>query len=177
MCEKCGVTFGRRDSVQRHVRTVCSRSSSRSSSSRSSSHSSSRRRGPRENTTTYMWKKCGRHFDTNKDLTKHAQSPCAYVKEPPLPKRSTPPVVTEEDLIEPPGHLPFSETMSTGMLDVVREHWSTIKTRVSRGPLQCRYDYRLTTLDTTVLEAPLKIMFQHTSKLNVSSRMETPTSC
>ena len=36
----------------------------------------------------------------------------------------------------------------------------TIRTGVSRGPLQCRHDYRITTLDTTVLEARLKIMFQ-----------------
>ena len=49
-----------------------------------------------------------------------------------------------------------SLTLSTEMLGVVRHHWSTIRTRVSRGPLQCRYDYRLTTLDTTVLEPPLK---------------------
>ena len=51
------------------------------------------------------------------------------------------------------------------------DQWSTIKTHVSRGPLQCRYDYRLTTLDTTVLEAPLKIMFQEQTnafKINLS---------
>ena len=57
------------------------------------------------------------------------------------------------------------------MLDVVRAHWSTIRTRVSRGPLQCRYDYRLTTLDTIVLETPLKIMFQEQTnafKINLS---------
>ena len=40
-----------------------------------------------------------------------------------------------------------------------------------RGPLQCRYDYRLTTLDTTVLETPLKSMFQEQTnafKVNLS---------
>ena len=41
-----------------------------------------------------------------------------------------------------------------------RNYWSTIRACVSIGPVQCRYDYRLTTLDTTVLEPPLKIMFQ-----------------
>ena len=42
---------------------------------------------------------------------------------------------------------------------------------MSRGPLQCRYDYRLTTLDTTVLEPSLKIMFQEQTnafKINLS---------
>ena len=40
-----------------------------------------------------------------------------------------------------------------------------------RGPLQCRYDYRLTTLDTTVLEPSLQIMFQEQTnafKINLS---------
>ena len=39
--------------------------------------------------------------------------------------------------------------------------------------LQCRYDYGLTTLDTTVLDAPLKIMFQEKTnafKINLSYR-------
>ena len=79
-------------------------------------------------------------------------------------------LATEEDPIDPPDRPPFSETLSTELLDVVRNHWSTIRTRVSRGPLQCRYDYRLTTLDTTVLEPPLKIMFQEQTnafKINV----------
>ena len=81
------------------------------------------------------------------------------------------PLVTEEDPIEPPDRLPFSDTPSTELLDVVRNYWSTIRTHVSRGPLQCRYDYRLTTLDTTVLETPLKIMFQEQTnafKINLS---------
>ena len=54
-------------------------------------------------------------------------------------------------------------------LDDVREHWSAIRSRVSRGPVQCRYDYRLTTLHTTVLEAYLKRMFQeHTYTVNAN---------
>ena len=55
------------------------------------------------------------------------------------------------------------------VVDVVRNQWLTIRTRVSRGPLQCRYDYRLTTLDTTVLEPPLKIMFhEQTNAFNIN---------
>ena len=42
---------------------------------------------------------------------------------------------------------------------------------MSRGALQCRYDYRLTTLDTTFLEMPLKKMYQEQTsafKINLS---------
>ena len=97
---------------------------------------------------------------------------------PPPPKRSnvedtTPhhPLVTDEDPLEPPARLPFADNLSTELLDVVRAHWQTIRTRVTRGPLQCRYDYRLTTLDPTVLETPLKKMYQEQTnafKINLS---------
>ena len=149
-CEKCGVTFGRWDNLQRHVRSVCS------GSSRSSGSSHSRSRSSKE-TATYTCKKCGRNFNTRKDMFRHARTACTDVNEPPLPKRSkwqdTSPhlLVTEEAAIDPPALLPFSDTLSTELLDVVSEHWSTIRTSVSRGPIQCRYDYRLATLDTTVL--------------------------
>ena len=160
-CEKCGATFGRLDNLQRHVRSVCSSSSSR------------------RNTTVYTCKKCGRKFKRRYHLTIHARTACVDVTEPPVPKRSkredtTPPhhpLVTEEDPIQPPDRLPFSDTLSTELLDVVRAHWSTIRTHVWRGPLQCRYDYRLTTLDTTVLEPSLKMMFQEQTnafKINLS---------
>ena len=166
VCNKCGVRFGRWDTLRRHVRNLCSHSSRSSSCSRSR----------RENTTTYMCKKCGRNFNTRKDMFRQTRTACGDVNEPQLPKISkwehtTPPLVTEENPIEPPARRPFSDTLSKELLDVVGEHWSTIRTRVSRGPVQCKYDYRVTTLDMTVLEAPLKIMFQeqtHSFKINLS---------
>ena len=81
----------------------------------------------------------------------------------------TAPPTRQEDPIEPPDQLPFSDTLSTQLLDFVRNHWSTIRTRVSISPLQRSYDYRLTTLDTTVLEPPLKTMFQEqTNAFNIN---------
>ena len=132
VCEKCGTTFGRLNNLQRHVWSVCSGSSSSGSSSR--------------NTTVYACKKCGRKFERRYNLTVHARTVCADVTEPPASKRSkredtTPsyhPLVTEEDPLQPPDRLPFADTLSTELLDVVRAHWSAIRTRVSRGPLQCR---------------------------------------
>ena len=160
-CEKCGTTFGRLDNLQRHVRSVCSSSSSR------------------RNITVYTCKKCGRKFERRWLLIRHARTVCTDVTEPPAAKRSTRedttpsyhPLVTEEDPLDPPDQLPFADTLSTELLDVVRAHWSAIRTHASRGPLQCRYNYRLTTLDTTVLEPSLKIMFQEQTnafKINLS---------
>ena len=163
-CEKCGTTFGRLDNLQRHVRSVCS------------SSSSSRRR---RNITVYTCKKCERKFERRWLLVRHTRTVCTDVTEPPPTKRSTRedttpsyhPLVTEEDLLDPPDQLPFADTLSAELLDVVRAHWSGIRTHTSRGPLQCRYNYRLTTLDTTVLEPSLKIMFQEQTnafKINLS---------
>ena len=166
---KCDATFERWDDLQQHVRSVC-RLSSSSSSSRSN----------RKQTTVYTCAKCGKKFTRLHNLTIHARKACTDddVTKPPSPKRSireatTPhhPLVTDADPIDPPARLPFADNLSTELLDVVRAHWSTIRTRVTRGPLQCRYDYRLTTLDTTVLETPLKNVFQEQTnafKINLS---------
>ena len=159
---KCDATFGRWDDLQHHVTSVCRLSSI----------------SIRKKTTFYTCTKCGKKFVSRCNLTRHARSTCTDVKEPPSPKGSnredtTPhhPLVTDEDPIDPPARIPFADNLSTELLDVVRAHWSTVRTRVTRGPLQCRYDYRLTTLDTTVLETPLKIMFQEQTnafKINLS---------
>ena len=157
---KCDATFERWDDLQHHVRSVCRLSSSSSSSSN------------RKQTTVYTCAKCGNNFGRRDALTRHARQTCTgvvvvVVKKPSSPKRSnredtTPhhPLVTDEGPIDPPERLPFADNLSTELLDVVRAHWSTIRTRATRCPLQCRYDYRLTTLDTTVLQTPLKNMFQ-----------------
>ena len=173
---KCDATFEIWDDLQQHVRSVCRLSSSRSSSSSSSSRSN------RKQTTVYTCAKCGKKFTRLHNLTIHARKACTDddddVTKPPSPKRSireatTPhhPLVTDADPIDPPARLPFADNLSTELLDVVRAQWSTIRTRVTRGSLQCRYDYRLTTLDTTVLETPLKNVFQEQTnafKINLS---------
>ena len=158
---KCDATFERWDDLQHHVRTACRLTTT---------------------TTAYTCTKCGQIFTRHKNLTRHNLAkhvePPPPPPPPPPPKRSnvedtTPhhPLVTDEDPLEPPARLPFADNLSTELLDVVRAHWRTIRTRVSRGALQCRYDYRLATLDTTVLEMPLKKMYQEQTsafKINLS---------
>ena len=154
-CTKCGKNFYRIDSLTRHTQSTCS--------------------GIKK--LPYTCTKCGKNFYRIDALTRNART-CIDKPPPPPPKRSNVedttlhhPLVTEEDPLDPPARLPFADNLSTELLDVVREHWRTIRTRVTRGPLQRRYDYRLTTLDTTVLETPLKKMYQEQTnafKINLS---------
>ena len=152
-CETCGRSFRRRDSLLRHARIACNKQKK-----------------------TYTCERCDRSFSSLAHLNRHTRTACDDDVEPPLPKRSRwestmtlPPFV--EDPVEPLDRLPFPDALSTDLLDVVREHWSTIRTRVARGPVQTRFNYRLTTLDTTALEEPLNRMFQEQTtafKINLS---------
>ena len=161
---KCDATFDIWDDLQHHVRSVCRLSSSSN----------------RKQTTVDTCAKCGMTFNKRVNLTRHVRNACTADDDttPPSPKISiredtTPnhPLVTDADPIDPPARLPFADNLSSELLDVVRAHWSTIRTRVTRGPLQCRYDYRVTTLDTTVLEPSLRNVFQEQTnafKINLS---------
>ena len=111
-------------------------------------------------------------------LIRHERTVCLDSVSAPSPKRpkkeeeSTPrhPLVSEEP-IDPLDRLPFLYALSTDLLNVVREHWSAVSTRLRRCLLQTRFNFRLTTLDTTDLEEPLKSMFEeqtHAFKVNLS---------
>ena len=146
---KCEATFERWNDLQHHIRTTC-------------------RLKKKRKTKTFTCAKCGKNFDRRDYLIKHA---CAPTQPPPPPLPPYHPLITDDDPVDPPERLPFPDALSTNLLDVVREHWSSIRTCVARGPLQSRYNYRLTTLDTTVLETPLRNVFQEQTtafKINLS---------
>ena len=154
-CSKCNKVFGKKYNMLRHERTACN-----------------------STTTTVsppsVCSKCGKVFGKKHHLQRH-ETTC--VVSPPLPKRpkredTTPrhPFISE-DPIGPPDRFPFPDALSTDLLEVIRNNWSSIRTRVSRGPLQTRVNYRLTTLDTTDLHPPLYRMFQEQTnafKINLS---------
>ena len=120
-------------------------------------------------------KKCGKVFANHHTLQRHERTVC--VDSPPLPKRpkkedttSRHPFISE-DPIDPPERFPFPDALSTDLLEVVCNNWSSIRTRVSRGPLQTGVNFRLCSLDTTTLETPLKTMFEQQTnafKINLS---------
>ena len=148
---KCEATFERWNDLRHHVRTTC--------------------RLKKKKRKTFTCDECGKNFVRRDYLSKHVCVPTQPSPPPPPPLPAHHPLVTDEDPVDPPELLPFPDALSTNLLDVVREHWSSIRTCVARGPLQSRYNYRLTTLDTTVLEAPLRNVFQEQTtafKINLS---------
>ena len=153
-CSKCNKVFGKKHHMLRHERTVCNSTNVSLPS---------------------VCIKCCKVFANHRNLSRHERTTC--VVSPPLPNRAkredtTPrhPFISE-DPIDPPERFPFPDALSTDLLEVFRNNWSSIRTRLSRGPLQTRVNFRLCSLDTTTLETPLKTMFEQQTnafKINLS---------
>ena len=98
----------------------------------------------------YLCESCQHTFSTQKQLDRHKRVSSCHPTLPPEPKRQrvTPsPPPFEEDLVEQPPPQQVSD-----LQDVITENWSSIRSQVTRGPVQSRYNYRLTSLDTRSLE-------------------------
>ena len=153
-CSNCNKVFARNYHLLRHIRTECNSTTV---------------------SPTPVCMKCDKVFARNYNLSRHERTTC--IDSPPLPKRAkredtTPrhPFISE-DPIDPPDRFPFPDALSTDLLEVVHNNWSSIRTRVSRGPLQTRVNFRLCSLDTTTLETPLKTIFEQQTnafKINLS---------
>ena len=155
---KCNKVFGRNYHLLRHIRTVCNSTITTVS-------------------PPSVCIKCGKVFANHHTLSRHERTVCVDTVSPPLPKRANREDTTprhpfiSEDPIDPPDRFPFPDALLTDLLEVVRNNWSSIRTRVSRGPLQTRVNLRLNTLNTTTLETPLKTLFEQQTnafKINLS---------
>ena len=72
-----------------------------------------------------------------------------------------------EDLEAPPQ--PLVDEYGAELQDVIIQHWGSIRTHTSHGPVQSRYNFRLTTSDTAGLELGHIFAEQTTAfKLNIS---------
>ena len=88
----------------------------------------------------------------------------------PAPKRRRIASLDEDPLTPPPAGEAYDE-LSSDLQDFVHENWASVRTHVVNGPVQTRYNRRLTSLDTRDLHAPLRVLFdQQTTafKLNCS---------
>ena len=115
----------------------------------------------------FLCESCQRTFCTEKQLKRHLRATTCRQSLPPEPKRQKmtpllPPV--EEDPVEPPPPIQGSD-----LKDVLREHGYSIRSHVTWGPVQTRYNHRLTSLDTNALDLP-RIFHEQTTafKVNVS---------
>ena len=123
----------------------------------------------------YLCESSQHTFSTQKQLYRHKRETACHHSLPPEPKRrrltpsrppfeeESPPPFEEDPVEQPPPQ------QDSDLQDVITEKWSSIRSHVTRGPVQSRYNYRLTSLDTRSLE--LRHIFEEqtmTFKINLS---------
>ena len=76
---------------------------------------------------------------------------------PSAPKRRR--IALNEDPLTPPPVEHANDELSAELRDFVHENWASVRTHVVNGPVQTRYNRRLTSLDTRDLHEPLFTLF------------------
>ena len=145
-CATCGRAFTRRFTLQRHA--------------------SGCRPKP------FTCDVCHSGFTRKWDLDQHKITvQCGSPPQPgPAPKRRRIASLDEDPLTPPPVE-PANDELSSDLQDAVHENWGSIRTHVVHGPIQTRYNHRLTTMDTRELQEPLRQLFEEQTtsfKINCS---------
>ena len=89
----------------------------------------------------------------------------------PAPKRRRIASLDEDLVLPPPVEHAANDELSSAIRDAVRENWGSVRTHVVNGPVQTRYNHRLTSLDTRDLHDQLFLLFEEQTtafKVNVS---------
>ena len=147
-CATCGRAFTRRPNLQRHA-SGC-------------------------RPTPFVCDVCRRSFTRERDLDRHKRTvQCGGPPQPgPAPKRRrTVARLNEDPVLAPPVEHAANDELSSAIRDFVHENWASVRTHVVNGPVQTRYNRRLTSLDTRDLHDQLFLLFdQQTTafKLNCS---------
>ena len=147
-CATCGRAFTRRPNLQRHA-SGC-------------------------RPTPFVCDVCRRSFTRERDLDRHKRTvQCGGPPQPgPAPKRRRIASLDEDPLTPPPVEHAANDELSSAIRDFVHENWGSVRTHVVHGPIQTRYNRRLTSLDMRDLHDQLFLLFdQQTTaafKVNVS---------
>ena len=147
-CTTCGRAFTRRHNLQRHA--------------------SGCRPKP------FVCDVCRRSFTRERDLDRHKRTvQCGGPPQPgPAPKRRRIVASLNEDpVLAVPVEHAANDELSSAIRDAVRENWGSVRTHVVNGPVQTRYNHRLTSLDTRDLHDQLFLLFEEQTtafKVNVS---------
>ena len=144
-CATCGRAFTRRDHLQRHA--------------------------SRCRPTPFVCDVCRRSFTRERDLDRHKRTvQCGGPPQPgPAPKRRRIASLDEDPLTPPPVEHAANDELSSALQDFVQENWAAIRTHVVTGPIQTRYNHRLTSLDTRDLHEPLRVLFdQQTTAFKIN---------
>ena len=104
---------------------------------------------------------CKSSFGRKWDLGHHKRT--VRCGGPPQPGPSAPKrrrvASLDEDTLTPPSVEPANDNLSRDLRDFVHENWASVRTHVVNGPVQTRYNHRLTSLDTRDLQEPLFALF------------------
>ena len=117
---------------------------------------------------------CHSGFTRKDNLDHHKRTvQCGSPPQPgPAPKRRRIVASLNEDPVLAPPVEPSNDNLSSALQDFVQENWASVRTHVVRGPIQTRYNRRLTSLDMRDLHDQLFLLFdQQTTaafKVNVS---------
>ena len=114
---------------------------------------------------------CHSGFTRKWDLDQHKRTvQCGGPPQPePAPKRRR--IALNEDPLSPPPIEQLDDELSSDLQDAVRYNWGSIRTYVAQGPVQTRYNHRLTNMDTRELQEPLRQLFEEQTtafKVNLS---------
>ena len=144
-CATCGRAFTRRPNLQRHA-SGC-------------------------RPTPFVCDVCRRSFTRERDLDRHKRTvQCGGPPQPgPAPKRRKVTHLQEDPVLAPPVEHAANDELSSAIRDAVRENWAAIRTHVAQGPVQTRYNHRLTSLDTRDLHDQLFLLFdQQTTAFKIN---------
>ena len=147
-CATCGRAFTRRDHLQRHA--------------------------SRCRPKPFTCDVCHSGFTRKWDLDQHKRTvQCGGPPQPgPAPKRRRIVASLNEDpVLAVPVEHTANDELSSAIRDFVHENWGSVRTHVVHGPIQTRYNRRLTSLDMRDLHDQLFLLFdQQTTafKVNVS---------
>ena len=104
---------------------------------------------------------CHSGFGRKRDLDHHKRT--MRCGGPPQPGPSAPKrrriALNEDPLTPPPIEHAANDNLSRDLRDFVHENWASVRTHVVNGPVQTRYNHRLTSLDTRDLQEPLFALF------------------
>ena len=143
-CATCGRAFTRRDHLQQHA--------------------------SRCRPKPFACDVCNSSFGRKQDLDRHKRTvQCGSPPQPwPAPKRLRIASLDEDPLTPPPAGEAYDE-LSAGLRDFVHENWASVRTHVVTGPVQTRYNHRLTSLDTRDLHDQLRVLFdQQTTAFKIN---------
>ena len=114
---------------------------------------------------------CHSGFTRKDNLDHHKRTvQCGSPPQPgPAPKRRRIASLDEDPLTPPSVEHAANDELSSALQDFVQENWAAIRTHVVTGPVQTRYNHRLTSLDTRDLHEPLRVLFdQQTTAFKIN---------